>query len=156
MNTRALRTTLAAVAIAASAIPALQSTASADAAIAIGQGVISPGVPTVPTACVPNATFDIDGTAVNLGTTFGPGPYTFHVHGISSTCASVLTDVGTATLSGDVTGTLTYSRTTGAISLNGNASVRGAASRPISINCLVVITSANPTTSFAVTCAVQI
>lgn len=155
MSTRAVRAALAAVALVVPAL-SLHTPASADAAVAVGTGVISPGIPTDPLACVDNATFVIDGTAVNLGTTYGPGPYTFRASGNSNTCASILSDTGTATLSGDVTGTVTYSRTTGAISLNGQASVQGGPFRPIAINCLVEVTSAAPTTTFAVTCAVQI
>lgn len=137
------------------AVPAmLQSPASAaNVAIAVGTGTIS-GIPT--TGCVNNAVFHIDGTAVNAGTDFGPGPYTFAADGSSSSCAGIPSDTGTATLSGNVSGLVTYSRTTGLITLSGNASVNGSSPRPISITCAVVITSAEPITSFAVTCAVTI
>ena len=143
------------LAAAALAVPVLvQSPAHADVAIAVGTGSISPGIPV--TGCVDNAEFSISGTAANLGTTFGPGPYTFVADGDSSICESIQAGSGSATLSGDVSGTLSYIRTVGVITLTGDASVQGSAPRPISISCEVVITSANPVTTFAVVCAVQI
>lgn len=149
MKTRLL---LAATAL---AVPALvQSPAAADVAIAVGTGSIFPGVPT--TGCVDDAHFSISGTAANLGTTYGPGPYTFIANGDSAICESIAAGSGSATLSGDVSGTLTYSRTVGVITLSGNASVQGGPLRPISITCEVAVSSANPVTTFAVVCAVQI
>ena len=149
MKTRLLLTA------AALAVPALmQSPAAADVAIAVGTGAISPGVPT--TGCVDGASFDISGTAANLGTTYGPGPYTFSVHGNSNTCESIASGSGSATISGDASGTLTYSRTLGVITLSGNASIQGGPSRPISITCQVFITSANPVVTYGVVCAIQL
>lgn len=153
MKTRIVRLAIAAVALAA---PAMAGSAqAANAAVAVGTGTISPGVPT--TGCTASANFEINGTAVNLGTDFGPGPYDFRVVGSSNaSCPSFTADTGTATMSGDVTGSLNYSRTVGLITLNGSASVQGSSPRPISITCHVVVTSANPVTDFAVVCAVTI
>lgn len=143
------------LAAAALAVPAFSLTpAHADVAVAVGTGSITPGVPL--TGCVDNASFSISGTAANLGTTYGPGPYTFVADGDSDTCESITTGHGSATLSGDVSGTLAYSRTVGVITLSGNASVQGGPSRPISITCEVAVTSANPVITFAVVCAVQL
>jgi len=153
MKTRLIRTMVAATAL---AVPAFfQAPASADVAVAVGIGSINPGIPT--TGCVNNAHFEIlNGTAVNSGGTNDAGTYTFTVKGDSSVCASIPSDLGVATLSGDVAGTLAYSRTVGLITLSGNASVKGGAPTPISINCEVEVIDANPVRNFAVTCAVQL
>lgn len=152
-----MKTTLIRFAVAAAALTAPLMTGSAHAAtvgVAVGTGTISPSVPT--TGCVNNATFELTGTAAALGTDYGPGPYDFTVSGVSGTCASILTDTGAATMSGDVTGTLTYSRTLGAMNLTGNLSVEGAPAKPATIVCEVVPTSANPVATFGVVCAVTI
>lgn len=153
MKTRLFRTMLAATAL---AVPAFfQAPASADVAVAAGLGIINPGIPA--TGCVNNAHFEIfNGNAVNSGPTHAAGAYTFTVRGDSATCASVTSDFGVATLQGDVSGTVTYSRTVGLITLNGNASVRGSAPGPITITCEVVIRGVFPITEFAVVCTVQI
>lgn len=152
-----MKTTLIRFAVAAAALAAPLMTGSAQAAnvgVAVGTGTISPGVPT--TGCVNNASFQLSGTAAALGTEFGPGPYEFTVDGVSGTCASVATDTGAATMSGDVTGTLTYSRTLGAMNLTGNLSVQGAPARPATVTCEVFVTSANPVSTFGVVCTVTI
>ncbi len=153
MKTRLIRIAFAAVAL---ATPAMAGPAhAANVAVAVGTGSISPGVPT--TGCLSSATFGLSGTAATLGTDFGPGPYSFTVAGSSTaSCVSVTSDSGTATLSGDVTGNLNYTRTVGLIQLDGFASVLGASSRPISITCEVFVTSANPVTTFGVVCGITI
>ena len=153
MKTRLIRLAIAAVAL---ATPAMTGSAqAANVAVAVGTGTITPGVPT--TGCTASADFEINGSAVNLGTDFGPGPYAFRVVGSSSAaCPSFTADSGTATMSGDVTGSLNYSRTVGLITLNGSASVQGSSPRPISITCQVAVLSAPPVTDFAVVCAVTI
>ncbi|HWL34936.1 MAG TPA: hypothetical protein VNQ77_01960 [Frankiaceae bacterium] len=153
MKTRLIRTLTAVAALAVSAVPSLQAPASAaDAAVVVGIGSITPGIPVEPTACVNGATFTIPLTAANLGTRFGPGPYSFTVTGTSQTCASILSDEGSATFVGEVTGTVHYTRTTGFITLSGSVRVNNSAPVDVTVVCGVVITSAAPTSTFAVVC----
>lgn len=148
-----LRLALAALAL---ALPATMTPAHADVAIATGDGWISPGVPTPSGPCLEHAHFEITGSATNLGTTFGPGPYDFLVTGDSAGCASFTSDTGSATIQGDVTGVLQYSRSVAVIQLSGLVSVQGSTTVPVDITCQVVIRKVQPVTDFTVVCAVTI
>jgi hypothetical protein len=153
MNSRLIRLAVAAVALAA---PLATGTAhAANVAVAVGTGTIDPGVPT--TGCATGGHFEISGSAANLGTDFPVGPYEFTVVGDStSSCPSLTADSGAAQMSGDVTGTLEYTRNVGLITLSGLARVSNSAPRPIAVTCEVAILDAHPVTSFAVVCAITL
>lgn len=153
MNTRSLRILLAGVALAATGL--LQTPAhAADVANVVGTGSVLPGVPT--TGCVTGAAVSFDGTGVIVGNGgLNPGPYSVSFRGNSNTCESILTGSGTGILSGGVSGTVTYTRTVGVITLSGTVSVDGQ-TRSLSATCHVAVTSANPFTTFALDCAVTL
>jgi hypothetical protein len=153
MKTRSLRILLAGVALAAPGL--LQTPAhAADVANVVGTGAILPGVPT--TGCVEGASVSFDGTGVIVGAGgLNPGPYSVSFRGNSTTCETILAGQGTGVLSGGVSGTVNYTRTVGAISLSGTVTVSGQ-TRSLSATCHVVVTSANPFTTFALDCVVTL
>lgn len=152
MKTRSLRVLLAAGAI---AVPAFASPAqAADVGVVVGTGTITPGVP-LPPSCVTGSSVAFDGTGVIATPGLPAGPYAVSFRGKSNTCESILSGSGTGTLSGGVSGSVIYTRTTGIIELAGTVTVAGQ-SRSLAATCTVEPTSANPVITYAVECAVTL
>lgn len=154
MRSTILRTALAGLALAA---PLLVHGAPAYAAGAVGvvtgSGSIDPGVPAV--GCVNNAVVDFSGTGVVVGD-LPAGPYAVSFHANSDTCEDVEHGHGTGALSGDVFGTVEYTRTLGLITLSGTVTVGSATRTLAAADCEVVPTSAQPVTTYQVHCVVVI
>lgn len=124
-----------------------QEAAATDAATMVGTGTISPGLP--PTGCsFQSVTFS--GTVVDGGLYSGIHNVAFD--GASTICESVAAGQGSASLSGDVSGQLSYSRTfshlsmTGVVTMNDTLGV-------FTGQCQWTPTAANPATSYQMTCA---
>jgi hypothetical protein len=128
------------------------SPASADPAVATveGSGTIDPGLPT--TGCA-NQSVDFDGTGtVSHGD--HEGSYDFHFEGNSSICESLATGEGSGTLSGDISGTVSYSRTVNHVSVSGNVTFGSTSGAIVAGSCVFQPTNANPTTEYELRCTI--
>jgi len=111
---------------------------AAGAGTVIGTGVLSPGIPL--TGCEEQTSIQIAATAVFAGTDFAPGVYAFSFDGASTICESVGSGQGVGNLSGDITGSVAYTRTGGLLLASGTISVQGSPAIPVEIRCVVVVT----------------
>ena len=120
---------------------------AANVATVVGTGTISPGLPQSGCAF---QTVSFSGTAVAVGTNAGPYNVTFN--GNSDICETLGTGHGSGTLSGGVTGSVTYSRTETVVTLSGSVSLGGATENIVAGCCTFAPTSAPPITSYALNC----
>ena len=128
------------------------SSSSPNVVTMVGTGTYSPGLPT--TGCAFQSV-SFDGTAVFAGT--HAGVYALHFDGSSSTCESLTTGSGSGTLSGQVTGNLTYSRTGTVVTLSGNLQIDGGPMHSVqSGGCVPVPTSVNPIGSYMWICVLHV
>lgn len=152
ISTRLLRP-LVIGAFAAGLLAASPASAHTAAGTAVGTGTISPGLP--PMGCVSGQTVSFDGQVIFPGQNHPNNPYVVHFDGTSSICESACAGQGSGTLSGDITGTVNYSRTCNVVQLTGNVTVDD---QPHALTgvCTFAPTSANPTNSYALNCHVVI
>ena len=128
------------------------SSSSPNVVTMVGTGTYSPGLPT--TGCAFQSV-SFDGTAAFAGT--HAGVYALHFDGSSSTCESLTTGSGSGTLSGQVTGNLTYSRTGTVVTLSGSFRVNGGPEHAIAaVVCVPVPTSVNPQVTYMWVCALTV
>jgi hypothetical protein len=157
MTSRSLRTAVAAFAMAA---PLVLSTSPAHAAgtgVVTGTGSISPGVPV--TGCVNGASISFSGQGYLANSDGLPaGPYDVAFTGNSNTCESVATGSGIGQLSGDVAGTVTYTRATGAITLSGSVTIGGVTKSLIAVCAVVLdpVVPPFPVTDYTLACSVTL
>jgi hypothetical protein len=121
-----------------------------------GTGVLSPGIPLLPTDCAVQSVVNFDAIlAVGAGDGHG-GIYDVKFRGNSGAhCESVLSGEGDGLLSGNVSGSVHYSRTGGALTISGSVTVDGHSHTLLVAECeLSVTTSVNPIKDFALTCEV--
>lgn len=124
-----------------------QEAAATDAATMVGTGTISPGLPA--TGCsYQSVTFS--GTVVDGGLYSGIHNVAFH--GDSTICETVASGQGSASLSGDVSGELAYTRTSSFLSMTGAVTMNGTPGY-FTGQCQWVPTAINPATSYQMTCA---
>jgi len=120
-----------------------------DVASVVGNGTISPGLPT--SGCAfQQVTFS--GTAVNVGD--HAGVYNVSFAGNSTICETLGAGQGSGTLSGDISGTVEYSRTGPIVTISGQVSVNAS---PHSIEvgvCVFVAVNFNPVTAYVLVCKV--
>jgi len=111
----------------------------------------APGIPTTGCAINPGAQFD--GTA-----TFTPdsdeaqasgGPV--HFEGTGSACATLAADNGSGTMSGVMSGNVSFTRTNAEVQVSGTVTVSGEL-HTLTANCELVPTSANPMVTFEIAC----
>ena len=148
-----------AVASAALTLGLVAGTAPASAAptgTLVGTGTLSPGLPT--SGCAFQSV-TLDGTLVSAGTapvtTMTTGVYALHFEGFSSICETSTSGAGSGTISGGVTGNVSYSRTGSIVTLSGTIQTNGGSARSLSSAvCAYYPTSANPTTSYGMVCVV--
>ena len=135
------------------AAPGLPGRASAVAGYAIAAtGTVNPGYPT--SGCTSNQTISFYGSYFLVGTpTAFPLPFGFE--GTSEGCGSLFFDYGSGTLSGPLTGAVSYSRTGSYLLLSGWVDRPIGSPNPfyLSAPCVFTPTSWNPVTSYALTCA---
>lgn len=130
------------------------ATASPLVASVTGTGVLSPGIPLIPTTCAVQTTVDFDAIlSIGAGQGHGPALYSVKFRGNSGThCESVLEGQGSGLLSGNVSGSVNYTRTVGALTITGNVTVDGHG-HSVTAECeLSVTTSVNPIKDYALTC----
>lgn len=150
-----MRKLVTAVAVVASfALPAVPASAGpvTDVAIVVGTGGIYPGLPN--SGCIPNQRVTFTATlAVNAGD--HAGLYAVSFEGSSGTnCESLTFGAGTGTLSGGVSGTVSYNRNGNVVTLTGTGAVNGAFHRITIGICEFVPTSVNPVTTYGLACQV--
>lgn len=121
-----------------------------------GTGTISPGLPT--SGCVDNSSMSMTGTAVLAGGATS-GALSVRFDGNSTICESLNAGQGSGTLSGDLTGHLSYTRTGNVMTMSGIAdgTAAGAAfemPRPIVVICILVYLSIGPITGFVFICII--
>ena len=107
---------------------------------------MSPGLDT--TGCRSGQTVSFDATASHGATTTA----SVYFEGSSSICESP----GAGTLSGGITGIVTYTRTFNIVTLSGNVSIGGTAHTISGGTCVFTPTSFNPVTSFLLDCALAV
>lgn len=156
MTSRIFRTALAAVALVAplgfSSAPATADDVT-DVATVVGTGTIKPGLPTE--GCDEQTEITFTGTAVNAGD--HAGVYSIRFDGNSGTnCETLQNGAGTGVLSGGVSGTVAYTRVGSVVTLTGTGAVNGAGHHITTAHCVFVPTSANPVTSYALSCVVTL
>jgi hypothetical protein len=118
-----------------------------------GTGTISPGLPT--TGCAVQTGITFSGTGAVVGTDGVAAPATINFDGNSgSTCETLNSGQGSGTLSGSLTGTVSYQRTGAIVQVFGNVSVLGSPSRsPLVAVCVFAATTVNPVTTYVLVCA---
>ena len=116
---RLLRTVLASVAL---LVPLTVQPAHADGGASVGQATYSPGLPT--TGCISNMSIQKVATLVLAGELTGTYSYAFSGNSTSA-CESLTSGSGIGTVSGDVTGTLSYTRTGAWITYTGTVVIGG-------------------------------
>lgn len=138
----------AAVALAIATLPLTATPAQAHpvVGVVVGTGTITPGLP----ACGQDVTFS--GTAVL--STNPPRVVTVTFVGRGPGCETILVGQGCGTISGGgLSGTVCYNRNGNVVQLSGTVTLDGH-SHTLTGTCEFVPTSAQPTTSYALTCQV--
>jgi hypothetical protein len=131
--------------------PALAESPS-DAAVVVGTGTITPGLPL--TGCTSGQSVSFDGTAAAAGDE--TGTYSVSFRGSSDTCESLQSGHGSGTLSGGLSGNVTYNRTGNVVTLTGSVTVGGEV-HVLGPNAFVFVpTSASPTASYALAGTVEL
>jgi hypothetical protein len=127
--------------------------AVSDVASVSGSGMISPGLPT--TGCAVQTSVTFSGTATVQGDEAGTYSVTF-TGGSGTTCETLSSGAGTGTLSGGVSGNVSYSRNGNIVTLTGNSiQVGSSPAHTITAGvCQFVPTNANPVTKYNLTCQV--
>lgn len=139
-----MRKAAAALAIAALPFTATPAQAHVVVGVAVGTGTITPGLP----GCNQQVTFS---GQVVLSTT-PPSVRAIAFAGASASCEDILVGSGCGTISGGgISGTVCYNRTGNVVQLSGTVTVDGHA-HTLTATCEFVPTSAQPTTSYALTC----
>ena len=128
--------------------------AQTDAAVVVGTGLIVPGLPT--SGCANQTRVAFSGTAVNASIDNHTGIYNVSFEGSSSICESLNSGQGSGTLSGDVSGTVNYSRTGPIVTITGQGAINGSPHHIVLGVCVFVATAVNPVTSYALECNVVI
>ena len=131
---RLLRAVVVAVSLALVAPLAGPANAAGGGTI-VGTGTVSPGITEVCTA----QTIGFSGTAV-AADTGDAGVYSFNFSGASSGCETVLSGAGAGTVSGGMSGSLSYSRTGPVLTAQGDVTINGHG-RHILVICWLIITS---------------
>ena len=149
---RTLRTAVAALALLVPlVVPALHGTASAaGAGQMFGTGTYSPGIPT--TGCA-FQDVSFSGTAFIESTDDPSGVYNVSMNGASTICESLTAGAGMLTVSGDISGTLSYNRTGNVTTMSGTVSI-GGSTRRIAVGwaCLGIYTGIGPVTEYVWIC----
>jgi len=130
-----------------SSLSLIGSAQAANYATVAGTGGISPGLPQ--SGCAFQSV-SFSGTAVAVGT--NAGTYSITFNGNSDICEDLNTGHGSGTLSGGVTGSVTYSRTGSAVTLSGSVTLGGTTENIQAGGCAFAPTSAPPITSYALNC----
>jgi hypothetical protein len=127
--------------------------AAGDVVAVAGQGTISPGLPT--TGCAVQTDITFSGTGAVVGTDGNAIPATVNFDGNSgSTCETLNAGQGSGTLSGTLTGNVTYQRTGAIVQVDGQVSVLGSPQRkPLVAICVFVAVNVNPVTAYVLVCA---
>ena len=142
-----MRKAAAALAIAALPFTATPAQAHVVVGVAFGTGTITPGLP----GCNQQVTFS--GQVVLSTTPPSVRPVSFA--GSSSICEDVAFGQGCGQISGGVSGTVCYNRTGNVVQLSGTVTLDGH-SHTLTATCEFVPTSAQPTTSYVLTCQVAL
>ena len=129
--------------------PGAQHTAFADNAVMriTGNGGSSPGLTTYPTNQTA-VTFSATGT-VDSGNHTSTYPFSFSGSGYNET---VIVGNGFGTLSGAITGTVSYNRNVNLMTVTGNVTFGSTSGSIQSGICVLVPTNANPTTNYNIVC----
>lgn len=127
--------------------------AAEDVAVIQGQGSITPGLPT--SGCAfQSVTFS--GTAVAASDHGESGVYNVSFSGNSTICETLAAGQGSGTLSGDVSGTVAYSRTGPYVTISGQGSLRGTPHVIVRGDCYFVPVTIHPVTVYVLVCDVYI
>jgi hypothetical protein len=140
----------AAVALAIAALPLSATPAQAHtvAGVVIGTGTITPGLP----GCNQQVTF----SGQLVVTTNPPSVRAVTFAGASASCEDIVTGSGCGTISGPgISGTVCYNRTGNVVQLSGTVTMDGHP-HTLTATCEFVPTSAQPTTSYVLTCQVAL
>lgn len=136
---------------ASGALSAGANAEASDAAVVAGQGTISPGLLVGCPVTGQHVTFD--GTAAITGDETQVGP--LHFEGDSTTCETLLSGSGAGVLSGVMAGPVSYTRNGNVVVVTGSPTV-GTEIHTITAVCQFHPTSANPTTSYELTCQAEL
>ena len=128
--------------------------AQTDVAVVVGTGGIVPGLPT--SGCDFQNRVFFSGTAVNASIDNHTGIYNVSFEGSSSICETLNSGQGSGTLSGDVSGTVNYSRTGPIVTIEGQGAINGSPHHIVVGICIFVPTSINPVASYALECNIVI
>lgn len=118
---------------------------AAEAGTLVATGTYSPGLTL--TGCTANLTVSWDGTAV-----FPSGTYAVHFDGEVGSCAVLTGESGHGTLSGQIAGSLLYTRTGKVVTYSGVVTRRGFTEAVTAWHCIRTWTSLNPVNTFVDHC----
>lgn len=121
----------------------------------VGTGTISPGLPASGCAF---QTVSFSGTAIVASDDPDTaGVYNLAFNGTSNICETATSGQGTGTLSGGITGSVSYSRTASVVTVNGTVQIGGGPPGNIfTAQCKFAPTGTPPHTSYALVCKVII
>ena len=124
---------------------------AAGAATVVGTGTITPGLTLT---CTVQTSIKFNGTAAVVDPVVS-GVYPIAFSGASAGCETEIKGQGGGTLTGAISGNVTYDRTGTVVTISGNVTVNGHP-RHVEAGCVFIPRSVQPTTSYALECDVVV